>query len=102
MEAGFDNAAKRLHPYLRALWGRELRLHPYDRPLQQQRPYLSELGIHLPPSWHAGQGGQAFTLYRAAAAHLNEAQKRIEARVPDLDWAHRPAEQIAPSTFRWT
>ena len=69
MEASFDNAAKRLHPYLRALWGRELRLQPYDRPLQQQRPYLSELGIHLPPSWHAGQGSQAFTLYRAAATH---------------------------------
>ena len=40
--------------------------------------------------------------YRAAAAHLNEAQKRIGARVPELDWAHRPAEQIAPSTFRWS
>ena len=66
MEAGLANAAKRLHPYLRALWMRELRLHPYDRPLQQQRPYLSELGIHLPPSWHAGQGSQAFALYRAA------------------------------------
>ena len=69
MEAGFDHAVKRLHPYLRALWGRELRLHPYDRPLQQQRPYLSELGIHLPPSWHAGQGSQAHALYRAAATH---------------------------------
>ena len=69
MEADFDNAAKRLHPYLRSLWRRELRLHPYDRPLQQQRPYLSELGIHLPPSWHAGQGSQAHALYRAAAAH---------------------------------
>ena len=69
MEAGFDNAAKRLHPYLRALWRRELRLQSYDRPLQQQRPYLSELGIHLPSSWHAGQGSQAHTLYRAAATH---------------------------------
>jgi len=69
MEAGFDHAVKRLHPYLRALWRRELLLHPYDRPLQQQRPYLSERGIHLPPSWHAGQGSQAFTLYRAAATH---------------------------------
>jgi nitric oxide reductase NorD protein len=69
MEAGFDHAVKRLHPYLRALWGRALQLHPYDRPLQQQRPYLSELGIHLPPSWHAGQGSQAHALYRAAATH---------------------------------
>lgn len=69
MEADFDHASKRLHPYLRSLWRRELRLHPYDRPLQQQRPYLSELGIHLPPSWHAGQGSQAHALYRAAAAH---------------------------------
>lgn len=84
MEARFDNAAKRLHPYLRALWMRDLRLHPYDRPLQQQRPYLSELGIHLPPFWHAGQGSQAFTLYRAAAthaaAHLTYSHHRFERR----------------------
>ena len=49
------------------------------------------------------ENGEVLTMdYRAAAAHLNEAQKRIEARVPELDWAHRPAEQIAPSTFRWS
>ena len=40
--------------------------------------------------------------YRAAAAHLHEAQKRIEGQVPQRDWAHRSAEQIAPTTFRWT
>jgi cytosine/adenosine deaminase-related metal-dependent hydrolase len=49
------------------------------------------------------EDGEVLTMdYRAAAAHLNEAQKRIEARVPELDWAHRPAAQIAPSTFRWS
>ena len=49
------------------------------------------------------EDGEVLTMdYRAAAAHLHEAQKRIEARVPELDWAHRPAEQIAPSTFRWS
>jgi cytosine/adenosine deaminase-related metal-dependent hydrolase len=49
------------------------------------------------------EDGEVLTMdYRAAAAHLNEAQKRVEARVPELDWAHRPAAQIAPSTFRWS
>lgn len=69
MRADFDTAAARLRPYLRALWGREIRLHPCDRPMAQRRPYLSELGIHLPPAWHAAQGSQGHALYRAAAAH---------------------------------
>ena len=48
------------------------------------------------------EDGEVLTMdYRAAAAHLNEAQKRVEGRVPELDWAHRSAEQIAPTTFRW-
>ncbi|MBK4737042.1 nitric oxide reductase activation protein NorD [Noviherbaspirillum pedocola] len=69
MPVDFDAAARRLSPYLRALWGREIRLHPLARPLQQTRPYLSEIGIHLPQTWHAASGEAAFMLYRAAAAH---------------------------------
>ena len=46
--------------------------------------------------------GEVLTMdFRAAALHLAEAQKRIAARVPENDWAHRPAEKIAPPTFNW-
>lgn len=46
------------------------------------------------------QEGRVLTIdYPAAAAAVDEAQKRIEARVPDLDWDHRPATQISPLTF---
>jgi 5-methylthioadenosine/S-adenosylhomocysteine deaminase len=49
------------------------------------------------------EDGEVLTMdYRAAAAHLHESQKRIEGQVPQRDWAHRSAEQIAPTTFRWT
>jgi cytosine/adenosine deaminase-related metal-dependent hydrolase len=45
--------------------------------------------------------GEVLTMdYRAAAAALHEAQRRVEANAPDYDWAHRPAERIAPPTFR--
>jgi cytosine/adenosine deaminase-related metal-dependent hydrolase len=47
--------------------------------------------------------GEVVTMdYRAAAAHLHEAQKRIIARAPEQDWAHRPVEQTSPPTFRWS
>ena len=38
--------------------------------------------------------------YPAAAAALDEAQRRVLERTPALDWAKRPAEQISPLTFR--
>ena len=47
--------------------------------------------------------GEVTTMdYRAAAAHLHEAQKRILDRAPSQDWAHRPVEQVSPPTFRWS
>jgi cytosine/adenosine deaminase-related metal-dependent hydrolase len=47
--------------------------------------------------------GEVTTMdYRAAAAHLHEAQKRIIGRAPAQDWAHRPVEQVSPPTFRWS
>lgn len=48
------------------------------------------------------ENGEVLTMdYRQAAAHLHEAQKRIVANAPKLDWAHRPVEQVSPPTFRW-
>ncbi len=45
--------------------------------------------------------GRVLTMdYPAAAAALHEAQARVKANVPKLDWNHRTAEQISPLTFR--
>ncbi len=44
--------------------------------------------------------GRVLTIdYPAAAAALHEAQARVKANVPRLDWDHRSAELIAPLTF---
>jgi cytosine/adenosine deaminase-related metal-dependent hydrolase len=44
--------------------------------------------------------GRVLTMdYPAAAAALHEAQARVKARVPNLDWDHRTAEAISPLTF---
>lgn len=49
------------------------------------------------------QDGKVLTMdYHAAAEHLHEAQKRVAAKVPERDWAHRSAEKISPPSFRWT
>ncbi len=66
---GLDTASATLRHYLRALWAREFSLRPVDRPATQLRPYLSELGIHLPPHYHSHRGALLRDLYRAAAAH---------------------------------
>ena len=47
------------------------------------------------------EDGRVMTIdYPAAAGRLHEAQQRIKANVPELDWEHRTAEQISPLTFR--
>lgn len=66
---GLDTASASLRHYLRALWAREFKLRPCDRPATQLRPYLSELGIHLPPRYNSHRGPLLRDLYRAAAAH---------------------------------
>ena len=33
---------------------------------------------------------------------LHEAQKRVIAKAPAQDWAHRPVEVSSPPTFRWS
>ncbi|TQF80249.1 amidohydrolase family protein [Elioraea sp. Yellowstone] len=46
--------------------------------------------------------GRCLTIdYPAAAAALEEAQKRMIAKVPERDWAHRPLEKISPPTFKY-
>lgn len=66
---GLDAARSSLSHYLRALWGKEFPLHACDKPLSQQRPFISELGIHLPRLYHSHRGPALRDLYRAAAAH---------------------------------
>jgi cytosine/adenosine deaminase-related metal-dependent hydrolase len=45
--------------------------------------------------------GRVLTMdYPGAAAALHEAQKRVTARAPQQDWAHRPLEKLSPPTFR--
>ena len=44
--------------------------------------------------------GRILTMdYPAAAAALHEAQTRVKASVPKLDWGRRSAEAISPLTF---
>lgn len=69
LEYDFEAADKSLRHYLRALWDREFKLHPCEKPLTQIRPFISELGIHLPRQYRSHQGQLAKDLYRAAAAH---------------------------------
>ena len=66
---GLETARSSLTPYLRALWNREFALHASDKPLTQQRGFISELGIHLPRHYHSHRGSALRDLYRAAAAH---------------------------------
>ena len=49
------------------------------------------------------EDGEVLTMdYRAAAAHLQEAQQRVADAVPQRDWARRSADRISPPSFRWT
>lgn len=46
--------------------------------------------------------GRSLTIdYPAAAAALEEAQRRMIAKVPERDWAHRTLEEISPPSFRY-
>lgn len=66
----FADVRRRLVLYLRAVWGRGTELRSFPSRLQQARPYLTPLGVHLPDTYRAVQGLAAGTaLYRAATAH---------------------------------
>ena len=46
------------------------------------------------------ENGRVLTIdYHAAAEALHEAQARVEARAPELDWGRRTADGISPRTF---
>lgn len=82
--------------------------HPQMRPARDpMRSLIYAAGDRAIRSVHIdGQmvvkEGRVLTMdYEAAAAHLDEAQKRILARAPQQDWAHRPVDKISPPTFRW-
>ena len=50
---------------------------------------------------HPSSAGRLLTIdYPAAAEALHEAQKRVMANVPKLDWAHRNVDELSPMTFR--
>lgn len=66
---GLREATPGLRHYLRALWGENFSLQSTDKPATVQRPFLSELGIHLPPHYASHSGRALRDLYRAAAAH---------------------------------
>ena len=65
----FTDVRKRLGFYLRALWARGTELRGFSSNLQQSRPYITPLGIHVPDAYRAVQGASAVALYRAACAH---------------------------------
>ncbi|MBC9207810.1 amidohydrolase family protein [Roseomonas aerophila] len=82
--------------------------HPQMRPARDpMRSLIYAAGDRAIRSVHVeGQqvvkDGKVLTMdYEGAAAHLDEAQKRILDRAPSQDWAHRPVEKISPPTFRW-
>ncbi len=70
---GLEQAGAGLRHYLRALWQRDFRLHACSDgrhgQAAQLRPFLSELGIHLPRQYNSHRGALLRDLYRAAAAH---------------------------------
>jgi len=47
------------------------------------------------------QDGRLLTMdYAAAADALHEAQARVMANVPNLDWDHRHVDQLSPPSLR--
>ena len=66
---GLREATPGLRHYLRALWAKNFSLQSTDKPATVQRPFLSELGIHLPERYASHSGNALRDLYWAAAAH---------------------------------
>lgn len=71
-----DDAAASLAPlraplthYLRALWGEPPPLHDIADALDSTRPFLSNLGLHLPCQQRSVRGALATQMYFASAAH---------------------------------
>jgi hypothetical protein len=67
--ARFTDVRKGLAYTLRALWASGTELRGFATGLQQSRPFITALGIHLPDAYRGAQGSSAVALYRAASAH---------------------------------
>jgi nitric oxide reductase NorD protein len=68
----FTQVQRRLHLYLRALWGHDVIMRPKagkgDR-LERHRPFLDAGAVYLPDACKAPPQATSVELYRAAAAH---------------------------------
>lgn len=68
----FADVERRMSLYLRALWGRDIKLRPVvhrKRPNAGRRPAIDGHAIRLPLSYRGFSGQTGLALYRAAAAH---------------------------------
>ena len=63
------SSTARLEHLLRALFGLAPPILPIEQALATTRPFLSNLGLHLPEAGRALRGTQALRWYDAAAAH---------------------------------
>jgi hypothetical protein len=66
---GLDTQRRTLGGWLRMLQGQDVPLHAIPASLETVRPFLSNLGLHLPAELRAVRGAQARHLYIASAAH---------------------------------
>lgn len=78
----FVNSRPRLRHLLRALYDVAPAIHPVEQGIATRRPFLSNLGLHLPESSRALRGPAARDWYDAAAshaaAHLRHSRHRFE------------------------
>ena len=64
---------RRLHLYLRSLWGLDVDFRPYSEifdNLRKPKPYLDRLGFHIPDVYEPAFGVSGLDRYRAAIAHM--------------------------------
>jgi nitric oxide reductase NorD protein len=66
---GLDAQRRVLAGWLRMLCGHEVPVHAMPASLGTVRPFLSNLGLHLPAQPRAVRGAQARRMYLASAAH---------------------------------
>lgn len=78
--------------YLRALWGEPPPLHDIADALDSTRPFLSNLGLHLPRQQRGVRGALATQMYFAAAAHA--AAHRIFPATPHAVGSLKPLQRL--------
>lgn len=94
-----DDAAASLAPlraplthYLRALWGEPPPLHDIADALDSTRPFLSNLGLHLPRQQRGVRGALATQMYFASAAHA--AAHRAFPATPYAEGSLKPLQRL--------